>query len=132
MLGQGRLRAFLFDRGGERNLGEFTDCEVIRFTRVRDDISEGTLRILRDKCAGAVGTMATGRHELVIFRNGKRAWEGPGDLGRAEEARGLRESRRKEGSDVESGTQERRRERAPRFAGPDESGAMRFSSLGYT
>lgn len=79
MLGSGENRAFLYDRGGARKIGEITDTTLIRWSRKRDDISTATVMVEtpNPECARLLKEVAVGRHEVVIFRDGERMWEGP-------------------------------------------------------
>lgn len=70
----------LNDRGGMSRIGQFVNPTRIRWNRIRDDQSEADLvfsgesitnnKVLLDK-------LATGRHELCIYRGDERVWEGP-------------------------------------------------------
>lgn len=78
-LGQEQHRAFVFDRGGSRMIFEIPDITMSRFRRRRDDIGDATILVKprRRECVSQLGGIGVGRHELVIFRGRKRAWEGP-------------------------------------------------------
>lgn len=81
-LGRGVSRAFVYERGGERMLGEITPLVKIKWGRVRDDISDCTLRIEDfDTCRDLLADLRSWQHEIVVFRdNGsgpERVWEGP-------------------------------------------------------
>lgn len=72
-------RAFLYDRGAERRIGELAPLTNVRWTRARDDTSIGNIFVRtpdRD-CASVVAEIEPGRHELVLFRDDVRVWEGP-------------------------------------------------------
>lgn len=72
-------RAYLFDRGGERRIAELTGLRNVRWGRTRDDMSVGNIFLQtpdRD-CAQVVAQIEPMRHELVIYREGQRVWEGP-------------------------------------------------------
>jgi hypothetical protein len=71
--------AFLYDRGGERQIGQLDPLERVKYTRVRDDISDGQVWITSpgEECANALAMARAGRVELVIFRGAQRVWEGP-------------------------------------------------------
>jgi hypothetical protein len=79
MLGSGTNVAFLYDRGGINRVAPLTMPTSIKWGRVRDGISEALLRfhLPTGDCALALEAIAVGRHEVVIFRDGKRMWEGP-------------------------------------------------------
>lgn len=71
--------AYIFDRGGARRLFKIDLPSSIRWTRLRDDISDA-LVIVRDPskgCQEAMTKVHPNRHELVIFRGDERVWEGP-------------------------------------------------------
>lgn len=82
-------RAMIYDRGGERRLGEMKRLSKIEWTRDRDGTSEGSLIIESGRdCRSQrslLRTIAEKRHELVIFRGTRtalgttwsRVWEGP-------------------------------------------------------
>lgn len=79
MIGCSQHVAFLYDRGGMRLIGQLTPLSLVRWDRTRDDISTATIHIpFRSReCDEVLGLLATGRHELVIFRGEERVWEGP-------------------------------------------------------
>ena len=80
VLGCGEYRVFVYEQGGERMLGEIHAIATMTFTRVRDDISVANLSTngLGDAdCCGFYSTIRSWMHELVIFRDGVRVWEGP-------------------------------------------------------
>ena len=78
-LGTGTHRAFLYDRGGARKIAEITDITTLRWSRIRDDISEATVIVNSPppQCCAILANIAVGRHEIVIFRDQDRVWEGP-------------------------------------------------------
>lgn len=74
-------RAFIYDRGGTRRLGEMKNLSQVKWARDRDGISEASIDI-----QGVIACMSNRRlfkrisakrHELVIFRGDERVWEGP-------------------------------------------------------
>jgi hypothetical protein len=71
--------AFLFDRGGKKQIGALGPLNRVKWERRRDDISMGTVWIsaVTAECAEVLGLAETNRTELVIFRGKKRVWEGP-------------------------------------------------------
>lgn len=71
--------AFLYDRGGNRRIGQFTGTMRVTWQRVRDGVSEAsvTFRATGRECCALVEQARTVRHELVIFRGNERVWEGP-------------------------------------------------------
>lgn len=78
-LGSGTYRVFAYDRGGQRIRGEITPLRSLSFSRVRDDISSANLRTngFGADCCDLLGDLRTWAHEIVIFRDGERVWEGP-------------------------------------------------------
>lgn len=78
-LGEGDNRVFVYDRGGQTLRGEITPIADVQWTRKRDDISNLVLHVkewdstTREFLAG----LRSWIHELVVFRDGKRVWEGP-------------------------------------------------------
>jgi hypothetical protein len=79
MLGSGTNVAYLYDRGGTNRIAPLILPETIKWGRVRDGISEASLKFVTPTgaCAEALSQIAVGRHEIVIFRDGERKWEGP-------------------------------------------------------
>lgn len=71
--------AFVYDRGGFRQLIALTPLTRVKWERRRDDISTATafLSTPGEVCAAQLALLEAGRHELVIFRGTERVWEGP-------------------------------------------------------
>lgn len=71
--------AFLYDRGGKKQIGSLGDIQRVKWERRRDDISYGTVWVasVNTECAKTLGLLETNRIELVIFRGKRRVWEGP-------------------------------------------------------
>jgi hypothetical protein len=78
-LGNGIYRVFAFDRGGKRVLGEILPISLLRWHRVRDDISSATIITsgFGADCCALLGSLRSWAHEIVVFRDGVRVWEGP-------------------------------------------------------
>jgi hypothetical protein len=79
-LGSGIHSVFLHDRGGQRRIGAIIDNTMVRWERVRDDISTATIIVSPEgvmACSDVLREMSVGRHEIVIYRNKERVWEGP-------------------------------------------------------
>lgn len=78
-LGVGVPRVFLYDRGGTRRIAEITDLAVVRWSRVRDDISSATVIVNSPsrECCALLAAISVGRHEIVVYRDNDRVWEGP-------------------------------------------------------
>jgi hypothetical protein len=74
-----RHSAFLYDRGGQRQIGSLGPLKRVKWERLRDDISTGTVWIGTPgrECSEALALAEAGRVELVIFRGKERVWEGP-------------------------------------------------------
>jgi hypothetical protein len=71
--------AFLTDRGGRRILGQFDGTVEVRWSRRRDDVSQGSVHV-RDAGKSASSFMHSVeavRHELLIVRNDEEVWQGP-------------------------------------------------------
>lgn len=73
------LTAFLADRGGQKILGQFTGTTEIRWQRLRDDVSVGSVHVqgASAECAKLMSRVEAVRHELVIMQGKERVWEGP-------------------------------------------------------
>jgi len=71
--------AFIYDRGGFRQMIALTPLTRVKWERIRDDISTATAWVSTpdEKCAEQLAMLEAGRHELVIFRGTERVWEGP-------------------------------------------------------
>lgn len=68
----------IYDRGGVYPLGELSGLDLVRWGRVRDDISQATVRVTaQPDCSRLLANLATNRHEVIIHRKGVRSWEGP-------------------------------------------------------
>lgn len=78
-LGCGNNRVYIFDRGGEVMRGEITDIAILRYHRKRDDITSASIIVkgFGKDCGALLSEIHTWMHEIVIFRDGKRVWEGP-------------------------------------------------------
>lgn len=71
---------YIYDRGGRRRLWEVGDLDLVRWGRVRDDISEALTTMSGRSCdnqADVLTQIEAGRHELVVYRGDQRVWEGP-------------------------------------------------------
>ena len=77
-LGCGFNVAAIFDRGGITRLFPIDRTTSIAYGRVKDDISDALVHIPTSAdCCGDLADLEPVRHELVIFRDGQRVWEGP-------------------------------------------------------
>ena len=80
MLGCQRNRAALFDRGGQRKIGDFELLSRVKWERRRDDITTAQIwSPAKDNpgCEELFEMADAGRTELVIYRGEQRVWEGP-------------------------------------------------------
>lgn len=71
---------FIYDRGGLTRLSEVKQVHLVRWNRIRDDISAAQVDLngaLGSLQAALLGSIEPARHEMVIFRGTKRVWEGP-------------------------------------------------------
>lgn len=78
-LGCARHTAALYDRGGMTRIGPLDTVVSVDWERKRDDMSFGhvTLQGPSWECQKLLANAEPNRHELVIFREGNRVWEGP-------------------------------------------------------
>ena len=78
-LGCGRNKVYAYTKGGQHMLGEITPLVSVEWGRLRDDISHCLITTagFRYDCAEMLETLHTWMHELVVFRDGVRVWEGP-------------------------------------------------------
>jgi hypothetical protein len=72
----GRHRAFVYERGGVRPVGELTPMSAVRWNRKRDEISDAEATIGTTQCCELLGDLRTAKHELHIQRDGEDVWEG--------------------------------------------------------
>jgi hypothetical protein len=78
-LGCGTYRVYAFDRGGQDRIGEITPLATVQWSRTRDDISSALISTtgFGQDCCELLSQLRAMRHELVIYRDGVRVWEGP-------------------------------------------------------
>lgn len=73
--------AVIYDRGGERRMGEVGRISEVEWNRDRDGVSEAHIVIQGGKnCESQrkfLRSISEKRHELVIYRGTERLWEGP-------------------------------------------------------
>lgn len=79
MIGCENHTVVVTDRGGVDVLFQLDKVNLVRWERVRDDISEAVIRVNNPgpSCCRDLADIRTGRHELVIYRGKDRVWEGP-------------------------------------------------------
>jgi hypothetical protein len=71
---------YITDRGGERRVAELVDLTLVRWGRVRDDISQAYVILQGGACAAQADILRNiepKRSEMVIYRGTERVWEGP-------------------------------------------------------
>lgn len=71
---------YIYDRGGMTRVGVIKDIESIRWERNRDGVSEAQIIVAGRSCQNQrrlISSLITKRHEMVIYREGVRVWEGP-------------------------------------------------------
>ena len=71
---------FIYDRGGVERIGVLDGITRVQWSRERDEVTTASVTIGQRRstqCDMTIGLLASGRHELVIFRGGVRVWEGP-------------------------------------------------------
>ena len=78
-LGCGSYRVFVYDQGGKVPRGEIEPITSLSFSRVRDDISTCLIHTngFGEDCCQMFEQLSSWAHELVVFRDGVRVWEGP-------------------------------------------------------
>jgi hypothetical protein len=79
-----RHQAFIYDRGGRRRKWEILNLSEVKWNRQRDATSNASVTLSRDSAGDQeeiLREIEPGRHELCIFRDGERTWEGPLSLG---------------------------------------------------
>ena len=77
-LGCGNSTAAVYERGGVNRLFVIDQLTSIEYSRVRDDMSDALLHIpTTAECCQDLSLIEPVRHELVIFRDNIRVWEGP-------------------------------------------------------
>lgn len=72
-------KAYIYDRGGRRQIGLIEPLSRVKWERKRDDMSIATVyaTAVSEECGRTLGLVEAGRAELVIFRGKARVWEGP-------------------------------------------------------
>lgn len=78
-LGQYDNRVYVYARGGKIPLGEITPLVDVDWSRVRDDIGSCLIHVneWNDEAKEFYRRLKPWAHELVVFRNGVRCFEGP-------------------------------------------------------
>jgi len=78
-LGCARHTAAIYDRGGRQRLGVVDPLTDVDWGRVRDDMSMASVSTSQPswECQKLLNRVEPNRHELVVFRDNERVWEGP-------------------------------------------------------
>lgn len=78
-LGCGSHRVWVYRKGGQIPVGEITPIAHLVWNRKRDDISNAVITTngFGDDCCQLLSELRSWMHEIVIFRDGVRVWEGP-------------------------------------------------------
>lgn len=76
-----QYKVYIADRGGAPHLSQAPlPVRVGRWSRILDDISDARVTLdigMAPECCGLLKDVRTWRHELVIYRDEERVWEGP-------------------------------------------------------
>lgn len=79
-IGNGRNQVVLYAKGGERRIDLLPDASSLKYGRRLNQVSTAQVVIPtagHSGCCGILGGIGSWGHELVIFRDGERVWEGP-------------------------------------------------------
>lgn len=77
-LGSGKNRAMIYSRGGATDLLALKKLSDLQWGRSRNAFSTAQVTVTADDAGfGALEDVHTWAHELVIFRDDERVWEGP-------------------------------------------------------
>lgn len=78
-LGSYDNRVYIYKRGGQVLMGELSPIKDVQWSRKRDDIGGATIHMDQwgKETLEFLRTLRPWAHEVVIFRNGVRAFEGP-------------------------------------------------------
>jgi hypothetical protein len=82
-LGDGVNTAYLFTQGGRTQIDILPGATEVGWGRNLSAISAASVKCVvpggqgRAECCRVLGNVHTWQHELVVFRNGRRVWEGP-------------------------------------------------------
>jgi hypothetical protein len=78
-LGCGTNEVHVYRRGGDMYVGRIKPVSNLNYNRKRDDISNCTFTVAGAgyDCASLLREIHTWTHEIVIWRDGLRVWEGP-------------------------------------------------------
>lgn len=78
-LGQYNNRVYVYKRGGQILVGEIAPIFDVQWGRKRDDMDSCTIHVNEwdTETRDMLRSLKPWAHELVVFRNGVRCWEGP-------------------------------------------------------
>lgn len=76
-LGCGNNEVHVYRRGGQVYVGHITPLVDVTWTRKRDDISNCLVSTNGTEKSALLDAIEPWVHELVVFRDGERVWEGP-------------------------------------------------------
>lgn len=80
MLGTGKNVAWLYDKSGTRAIAPLDNATRLNWGRKKNAISEASLYVAtgtHGQCCSVLGSIGTWGHSIVVFRDGRRVWEGP-------------------------------------------------------
>jgi len=82
VLGEGTTSAFIYNRGGDVRIAELESVSEVAWSRQRNatSIAQAVAMVpggIHERCCEVLGNIHTWVHELVIFRDEERVWEGP-------------------------------------------------------
>ncbi len=73
----GAHTAVVYLRGGQTVFGELTPLTAVHWQRIRDDISQAQVTVGTTDCCDLLDELRVIKHELHIYRNGVKVWQGP-------------------------------------------------------
>lgn len=77
VLGCGEYTAFIVARGGQTILYQLDQMILVNWERTRDDISDAQAEVsARADCCEKLGALQSAYHELHIYRDDVKVWEG--------------------------------------------------------
>lgn len=80
LLGRGKNTAWIYMKGGQVPVAPIKDPTALEWNRVLNDVSDATVDVAtgqHGECCSVYGKIGTWGHEIVMFRDGERVWEGP-------------------------------------------------------
>lgn len=79
-LGNGVNEVWVYSRGGLIPVAPLQNVSSVQWDRVLNDVSYANVTVSTGQhadCCSVLGQIGTWGHELVVFRDGLRVWEGP-------------------------------------------------------